>query len=75
MAVSVDVPDDVAAWLDRQPDASAAVTDALRQARRRSSADGYAGFMASLTADERAELDAATQVSEALTMAEVPGRW
>lgn len=57
--ISISVPDDVAAYLQSQPNASAAVTDAVRQvlpetrrARQREAAQAYGRYLRGRTPEQ-----------------------
>jgi hypothetical protein len=59
--LSISVPDDVAAYLQSQSNASAAVTDAVRRilpearrARQRAAAQAYGDYLRRRTAEQRA---------------------
>jgi hypothetical protein len=75
--VSVSLPDDVAAWLATQPNASAAVADAIRarvdvvesaRQRRKAAIASYHAMMAALPPHVRDDIDAAAAASNALPM-------
>jgi hypothetical protein len=69
MKLSVSVPDEIGAWLARQPNTSAAVAAAVRaqmaveessRSRRRRKAESYGRWLAERGAGRLDELDAAT---------------